>query len=76
MASGAVYVIRQERRQTLLRLRRPKCGCEKPHKGRNPTAVFRSPIRPTSGEASVLLRSIFCFYSNFLSSSFSLILPP
>jgi hypothetical protein len=24
---------------------RPKCGGEKPHKGRSPTAVFRSPSR-------------------------------
>jgi hypothetical protein len=24
---------------------RPKCGGEKPHKGRRPTAIFRSPSR-------------------------------
>jgi hypothetical protein len=32
----------------------PKCGGEKPHKGRRPTAVFRSPIR-FSGEAYTVL---------------------
>jgi hypothetical protein len=41
-----------------------KCGGEKTHKGRSPTAVFRSPSRPTDGEAVTVLLSavIFAFF--------------
>jgi len=44
---------------------RPKCGGEKPHKGRSPTAVFRSPSR-YCGEAYTVLLGDVCGEYMFL----------
>jgi hypothetical protein len=51
-----------------------KCGGEKPHKGRSPAAVFRSPSRPTGGEAHTdLLGDAPDFFIRILFLSFFLV---
>jgi hypothetical protein len=45
-----------------------KCGGEKPHQGRSPTAVFRSPSRPQGGDAyTVLLGAVRYFLLPYTS---------